>query len=114
MPCQHGDEAEGETAEEVEHHVGILLLLQQRGTFVHESGKGGEAATEARGEQEFGGGRHQSVAVPVESRQEANEEASQHIHRQGAEGEGDERARLHHLRHPVPQATSEEAANTDQ
>ena len=97
VPRQYGDETEGEAAEEIEGHVEVLPVLHQRGTLVHEGGEGGEATTEACGEQEFRGWRHQAISVPVETRQKTDDEASQYVHRQGAEGEGDERAGLHQL-----------------
>ena len=112
--CQYGEEAEGEATEEIEHHIGVMAVLHQRGAFVHERGKSGEAAAEACGEQELGGGRHPSVAVPVKSRQETDDEASQHIDRHSTKGEGDDGAGLHHLRHPISQSASEEAAHADQ
>ena len=92
LSCQHGDEAQGEAAEDIEHHIGVLSVLHQRRSFVHKCGESGEATTEACGEQKFGGWRHQSAVVPVESRQETDDEASQHVHRHGAKGEGEDGA----------------------
>jgi len=55
MSGEHGDETEGETAEEIEHHIGVMLIFHQCRTLVHEGGEGGETAAEARGEEQFGG-----------------------------------------------------------
>ena len=56
MAYEYGNESEGKAAEEIEHHVYILLLFHEGGTFVHEGGESGESTTKACGEQQFGGG----------------------------------------------------------
>ena len=48
MSGEHGDETEGETAEEIEHHIGVMLIFHQCRTLVHEGGEGGETAAETK------------------------------------------------------------------
>lgn len=110
MSGHHGDEAKDEAAEEIEHHVEILLILHQRWAFVHEGGEGGEATAEACGEQQLGGGIHPSAAIPRNAGEKSDDEAAQHVYCHGAEGESYEAARLHHLGNPISQAASKEAA----
>ena len=50
MTSHYSDKTKGEAAEEIEHHVEILLVLHQRRAFVHEGREGGEATTETSGE----------------------------------------------------------------
>ena len=97
MPCEHGDEAECQAAEEVEHHIGVVLVFQESCPLVHEGGEGGETTAEPRGEEQFCGWRHHAAAIPVEPRKEPDDEASRHIHRHRAEWKGNHRAGLHHL-----------------
>ena len=111
MTSQYSDEAKDEAAEEIEHHVEILLVLHQRWTFVHEGREGGEATTETSGEQQFGRRIHPSTAIPWHAWKYSDDEAAQHVYRHRAEGESYQAARLHHLGNPISHAASEEAAD---
>ena len=78
MSSHHGDEAKDEAAEEIEHHVEILLILHQRWTFVHEGGEGGETAAEA-GDQEDVHRRWDDMGLFGQSEENTDHETADNI-----------------------------------